>query len=272
MRNLKICQRCAVLMGSVLAVLAGRAVADTISLGNTAGYAVFAGAEIYNTGNTTVGGGSVGAPAIIGFPPGTVSSPYIVTETADFSSPTGDLNTILVTDLNLPPTQTLSSLSNQTLTPGVYDITGGNVSGTLTLDDQGQTDPLFIFQFAGAMITSDNFSMTTINAGANSSPGSNVFFLAGSSAILGSDNSIEGHIFSGSYISLGYGTSVSNGSVLAGSLIDLDDNTIDDTLYTPAGSPVVVPLPASAAAGAGLLGGLAVITMIAKRKRIAAWA
>jgi hypothetical protein len=102
-------------------------------------------------------------------------------------------------------------LGGLTLFPGVYMSTSTlGITGTLTLNGQGNPNAQFIFQIASGLTTATNSVVNLIN-GADPA---NVFWQVGSSAVLGTTSSFSGNILAFSSISLGTGT-VLNGRALA---------------------------------------------------------
>ncbi|HCS19395.1 MAG TPA: hypothetical protein DIW47_02340 [Bacteroidetes bacterium] len=88
-------------------------------------------------------------------------------------------------------------LDGQTFTPGVYSFPSSanlQVDGILTLDFQGNSDALFIFQIGSTLVTMTNSNVVAINTGNTTCIGSNVFWVVGSSA------TIDGSSFIGTVI------------------------------------------------------------------------
>lgn len=88
-------------------------------------------------------------------------------------------------------------LAGQTFTPGVYNFPSSanlQVDGILTLDFQGNSDALFIFQVGSTLVTMTNSNIVAINTGNTTCIGSNVFWAVGSSA------TIDGSTFIGTVI------------------------------------------------------------------------
>ena len=197
---------------------------------NTAGnFAVLAGSSVTNTGATVINGGDVGAvSSITGFPPGTITTPF-TTHLGDAAVTQGlsDFNTAFNAAAALTPTQDLTgqNLGGLTLTPGVYYYkSSAQLTGTLTLDSQGDPNAQFVFQIGSSLTTDANSVVTNING--DTQPGCPVFWEIGSSAVLGSDTAFEGHILAGSSITLVHGATLLDGSALAGSSVAMDCNEI----------------------------------------------
>ncbi len=88
------------------------------------------------------------------------------------------------------------------LWPGVYCFDASAfLTGTLTLDAQGDPNAVFIFQIGSTLITASNSTVTVINGGT----GCNVFFQVGSSATLGTGTSFTGNILALTSVTLNNG-------------------------------------------------------------------
>src|SRR6185503_3884960 len=85
-------------------------------------------------------------------------------------------------------------LGGATLPPGVYcSAAAMAVTGTLTLDAQGDPNAVFVFQMGTTITTATNASVRLINGGQSC----NVFWQIGTSATLGT-----GTTFAGSMLAL----------------------------------------------------------------------
>lgn len=206
--------------------------ADTITLGTAGNFAVLAGSTVTNTGSTIINGGNVGVSpgtAITGFPPGTVNPPY-TTHSADAvaSQAQSDLGHAYSVAAGLAPTQDLTGtdLGGLILTPGVYFFSSSaQLTGKLTLDDQGNSNAQFVFQIGSTLTTASNASVTTINGG--STPPCDIFWQVGSSATLGTGTAFEGHILALTSITMKTDATILDGSALArNGAVTLDTNTI----------------------------------------------
>ena len=84
------------------------------------------------------------------------------------------------------------NLGGQTLTPGLYTSTSSLeiILGDLTLDAQGDTNAVFIFQMASTLTTTTGRAVI-LSGGANAS---NIFWQVGSSATLGTTSVFKGNI------------------------------------------------------------------------------
>src|SRR5450759_2162967 len=108
------------------------------------------------------------------------------------------------------PTTQYSNIVNQldglTLTPGVYNFPSSAdllVNGTLTLDFQGNSNALFIFQLGSTLVTKAGSNVVAINTGNSDCLGSNVFWAVGSSATIDGDSFI-GTVIANTTITMAY--------------------------------------------------------------------
>ena len=240
----------------------------TITLGTAGNFAVLAGSTVTNTGSTVINGGNVGVSpgsAITGFPPGTIMAPY-TTHSADATAAQAqnDLTTAYNAAAGLAPTQTLTGdLGGRTLTPGVYSFSSSaQLTGTLTLNDQGNSAAQFVFQIGSTLATAGNSSVVTINAGPT--PDCNIFWQVGSSATLGTTTAFEGHILALTSITMNTGATIADGSALArNGAVTLDTNTITNCAASVP-EPATLPLMFL---GAMLLG-LPAMAMKSRQRRL----
>ena len=102
------------------------------------------------------------------------------------------------------------------LTPGVYHFdSSAQLTGTLTLDAQGNDNAYWVFQIGGALKTAKDSVVAMTNLGENHDFANGVFWQVGSSATLGSGTSFEGNILTHSSITMKTGASILNGRALA---------------------------------------------------------
>jgi hypothetical protein len=250
---------------------------STVDLGTAGNYAVLAGSTVTNTGNTVINGGDVGVSpgsAITGFsPPGTVTAPYTI-DNADAAAAQNDLTTAYNTAAGLAPTQDLTGtdLGGLTLTPGVYFFSSSaQLTGTLTLNDEGDPNAQFVFQIGSTLTTASNSTVATINDGDSTMPGCTVFWQVGSSATLGTGTDFEGHILALTSISMNTGADILDGSALAeNGAVTLQDNTITNCVSSESG-PTAVPLPSTLSSGLVMLGMLGAGARIFGARRGSRW-
>jgi hypothetical protein len=120
-----------------------------------------------------------------------------------------------------------ANLAGLTLFPGVYTIPAGtstsNLTGTLTLNGQGNANAAWVFQMPSTLITSPGSVVNVINTGA----GAGVFWNVGSSATLDTTTSFQGNILALTSITLNNGATIGCGRALADNgAVTMDHNTI----------------------------------------------
>jgi hypothetical protein len=185
------------------------------TLGAAAGYAVLGGSTITNTGSSVINGNLGLSPgtSVTGFPtPGIVNGTEDITNTA-----AANAQTALVTAYGALTSQSGGSvpltgdLGGRTLTPGVYSFSSSaQLTGTVTLDAQGDPSSVFIFLIGSTLTTASSAVVSVINGGSDC----NVFWQVGSSATLGTTTTFVGNILALTSITLNNGANV-KGSLLA---------------------------------------------------------
>jgi Ice-binding-like/Bacterial Ig-like domain (group 3) len=214
-----------VLVGVVGVPIAAAATAP-ISLASAADYAVLAASTVTNTGATTITGdlGLSPGTSVTGFPPGQVTGTSHVADAAAAQA-ASDLTAAYGDAAGRPVTATVPvELGGTTKTPGVYASPAGTfgITGTLTLDAQGDPGAIFIFKAASTLITASSSGVNLIN-GARAC---NVFWQVGSSATLGTYSIIRGNVMALASVTVTTGVTV-DGRVLARSAaVTLDTDTI----------------------------------------------
>ena len=201
-----------------------------VQIGDTQNYAILAGSTITNTGSSVVYGD-------IGLFPGTsfTGSADVVLDgeihlTDTEASKAKDALVVAYNDVagRTPVTIIATELGGQTLLPGVYASESGTfeITGTLTLDSQGNDKAVFIFQMASTLITASNSSVALTNAATSCE----VYWQVGSSATLGVNSKFAGRIYASESITLNNGAEVI-GQVLARTgAVTLDKNVISNQL------------------------------------------
>jgi len=121
------------------------------------------------------------------------------TNTTGFSTAEAkeDLSKIYNDITAIPPTGThlLTFGSGEVLTPGVYLVGGAmSITGSLTLDGQGDSDALFIMRGNAAFNTSAGATVTLING----TQPQNVYWIAQDAIGFGANTKIQGTLFSNS--------------------------------------------------------------------------
>ena len=156
-----------------------------VPLGTAANFAVLAGSTVTSTGPTVINGdlGLSPGTSVTGFPPGQVNGTIHAADSLALQAQ-ADLTSAYDDAATRPVTATVPvELGGTTETPGTYDSAAGTfgITGTLTLDAQGNPDAVFIFQAASTLITAAASNVDLIN----DAQAANVFWVVGSSATLG---------------------------------------------------------------------------------------
>jgi type VI secretion system secreted protein VgrG len=226
-----------------LLCVASQAAAQTVPpLGTTTTFAVLGGSTVTNTGTSVLTGdlGVWPGLAITGFPPGTVTGTThagdAVAQQAqtDLTAAYNDLaGQACGTDL------TGQDLGGLTLTSGVYCFTtSAQLTGTLTLDAQGDPNAVFVFQIGTTLTTASSSSVLFLNGG----PSCNVFWQVGSSATLGTSTTLAGSILALQSITLTTSANVSGQLLARNGAVTLDTGTV--SLCVPVCPPMTI-LPAT---------------------------
>ena len=182
-----------------------------VPLGATAaGFGVLAGSAVTNTGPTIVTGAVGVAPgsAISGFPPGTTVPPLDL-HSDDAAAAAAQVNlTAAFTNASTRAGAVVKAteLGGTTLTCGVYKSNAGTfgITGTLTLDGQGDPNAVFIFQTASTLITAAGSQVVLINGATPC----NIFWAVGSSATLGAGSLMQGAVLAQAAITANTGAVV----------------------------------------------------------------
>jgi hypothetical protein len=202
---------------------------------------VLAGAAVTNTGNTVINGnvGVYSGSSVTGFPPGIVTGGVIHSADSVAMGAQNDLTTAFVNAAGRPSNGTLpGDIGGLTFLPGVYTASSGlGITGTVTLNGNGNSSAVFIFQVGSALTTADTNSTVNLIGGAQAS---NVFWQIGSSATLGTSTIFNGTILAQASITLNTGA-VLNGRALARiGTVSLAGNAIVNP--GPSGAPGTISL------------------------------
>jgi hypothetical protein len=211
-------------------VLTTTAAQSAIKIGNTKNFAILAGSTITNTGSTVVYGdiGLFPGTSITGLADIVLDGEVYLTDTD--ASLAKDALVEAYNDVagRTPVTIIATELGGQTLLPGVYTSESGTfeITGTLTLDAQGDQDAIFIFQMASTLITAANSDVNLINAATSCE----VYWQVGSSATLGVDSRFTGRIYASESITLNNKAEVMGQILAMTGAVTLDDNVVSNQL------------------------------------------
>src|SRR4029077_4061933 len=110
------------------------------------------------------------------------------------------------------------------LTAGTYCFSSSaQLTGTLTLDAQGDASAVFVFQMGSTLTNARNSSVVMINGG---NP-CNVYWQVGSSATLGTGTAFEGNIVALASITLTTDVSVTGRALARTAAVTMDTNVVD---------------------------------------------
>jgi hypothetical protein len=235
-----------------VAYSASLAVPPPVDLGAATPFSVLAGTTVTNTGASIVSpdlGVSPGT-AVTGFAPtgsGTVvgtihaGDPVAAHAQADLTTAYNDL--VGRTSTAFVP----GDIGGQTITPGVYRSVAASlaITGTLTLDGQGDPNAIFIFQMSSTFITAASAQMTLTNG----AQACNVFFQVGSSVTLGANSTVRGNMLIFTSATVSAGVKVFGRVLAQNGAVTMDTNEIVSTTCPP--GTLTISTPASRSLGTG---------------------
>ena len=199
------------------------------SLGTAANFTVLAGSTVSNTGPSVIGGNLGVSPgrSVTGFPPGVIIGGSIHANDAVAIQAQNDLTTAYNAAAGTACNTDLTGqdLGGLTLTPGVYCYsTAAALTGTLTLDFQGDSTAVFVFQTGSTLTTGSNAAVVAINGSPSCN---NVIWKVGSSATLGTGTQFLGDVLALASITAATGAT-SDGSLYAlTGAVTLDSNPVN---------------------------------------------
>ena len=213
----------------------------SVNLGAAGDFAVLAGSAITSTGATAVTGDVGVSPGttITGLAPGDVTGVIHVNDSPAMDARTALLTTINELSLRTPHTEIVGDLKDQTFHLGIHHQTGAiQLTGTVTLDAENNSDAIFIFQTNAAFNTAAGSTVNLIRG----AKAANVYWVVGDAAGTGANTSLSGTILA-TAITLGAGT-VLNGRALSLTAVTLDANSITIPGPAPAGRSAIAPMVA----------------------------
>lgn len=230
------------LLALVLFSLGISASAQVVNLGTAATYGVIGASTVTNTGATLITGNLALSPgtSVTGFPPGIITGSRDVAN-ANALQAQNDVTTAYNFLASQPCGTTLSGdLGGRTLVPGVYCFSSSALlTGTLTLDAQGNTGAVFIFQIGSSLTTASGSSVVMINGGSSC----NLWWQVGSAAVLGTGSSFTGNILALTSVTLNTGAGLSGRAFARTGAVTLDSNAVAVCL-APLTCPVITVNPA----------------------------
>jgi hypothetical protein len=212
------------------------ALAQTYLGTNLRPFAVFGGTTVTCTGTSVITGAVGVSPgsATTGFPVPCAGVPV----TPPASDPAkADLVAAFGTLAAMTCGSTIGpNLTGLTLVPGVYCVTAAasNLTGTLTLDAQGNSAANWVFQMASTLNTSPNSTVSFINGTPANSCG--VQWLVNSSATLDTNTTFVGNILALTNITMNTGANLTGRALARNAAVNLNANNVSFAACT--GEPV----------------------------------
>jgi hypothetical protein len=197
----------------------------TVNLGAASNFAVLASSTVTNTGPTVVTGDLGVSPgsAVTGFPPGVVVGTIHAADAAAAAAQVALTAAFNDAATRAPATPIPPDIGGLSLTPGVYRAaTSLGITGTVTLNGQGDPNAVFIIQVPTALTTASTSVVSLING---TSP-CNVFFVVGSSATLGTGSTFAGNILAQASITATTGVNVTGRLLARAAAVTLDTNLV----------------------------------------------
>jgi len=208
-----------------------------IPLNSSFSFAVLGASTVTNTGSSVVTGdlGLYPGTSLIGFPPGIVLGTEHITDVVALNAQ-NDLTIAYTTLFNLPCDVSLTGqdLGGMVLTTGVYCFaTSAQLTGTLTLDAQGNNNAVFVFQIGTTLTTAFISSVSIINGGSDC----NVYWQVGSSATIGIGTTFVGNILALTSITATTGANIRGRLLARNGAVTLDSNTVSNALCNTCSVP-----------------------------------
>jgi len=214
-----------------IAVPAAAAQASAVNLATVSPFVVLGGQSVTNTNSSVLNGDLGVAPgtSLTGFEFPTVVNGATHDNDAVAGSAQADLTKAYDVAAGQPvaPGDVLTgqNLGNRTLTAGAYRYaSSAGLTGTLTLDAQGDPNAQFVFEIGSTLTTASASKVALING---ASP-CNVFWQVGSSATIDTTTEFVGNLMALTDITLNNGASVTGRVLARNGAITLDHNVLDN--------------------------------------------
>ena len=196
-----------------------------IDLGRAGSYGGLSSSGITNVGATVITGnmGTKGT-SITGFPPGKVVGQTDMNN-ANSTNAFADYAVAFQFGQSRIPSVNKAgktTLDGEVLVAGVYKYDSGvGLTGAMTFNGAGDSNSVWVMQIAKTLITG-SASQIILSGGAKSS---NIFWVVGTSATLGTYSTLHGSILAAAAITANTGSTV-NGGLYAGSAVNFQSSAV----------------------------------------------
>jgi hypothetical protein len=204
-----------------------------ISLGTAQSFAVLGSSTVTNTGLTSVTGDLGVSPgtAVTGFLPGVVTGGAIHAGDTAAAQAQADVTTAYnaATSTACKVDLTGQDLGSLTLTPGVYCFASSAfLTGTLTLNFQGNPSAFFLFKMGSTLTTASDSKVVLINA-VNTTCPPNLYWQVGSSATFGTGSSFAGNVIALASITMTTNVQLNGRALARNGAVTMDTNAVTQT-------------------------------------------
>lgn len=202
-----------------------------VDLGSAASFSVLAATAALSTGTTMMSGdlGVSPSTSVTGFPPGTYDG---VLHAGDPAAATAQADVLAALDeafSRAPHTEIAADLGGQVFHAGVHHQTAAlAVTGTVTLDGEGDPGAVFIFVGDAALDTAAASDVSLING----AQPCNVFWVVAGDIRTGASSSMSGMLLARGAITLGTDTTLT-GQALSRDTVTLADSTLTGAIPAP---------------------------------------
>lgn len=202
-------------------------------LGQAASFAVLGAQAVTSTGPTVINGDLGVSPgsSITGFPPGLLNGGLHFTDALAASAQADLVVAYDSASAATPEVGDFSVLDGRTLIGGTY--AGGEMSlpvgGTLTLDGEGATDSVWIFQASSSLVINSG-SVISLTNGASPC---NIFWQVTSDATIGTNVNFSGTVLALTSITARTGAVIDGRLLARNAAVTLDSNVISSSDCAP---------------------------------------
>lgn len=200
----------------------------SVDLGAASSYAILAFNTVTNVNSVgTIVTGDLGispGSALVGFPPGVVTGALHLGDATAATAKADVLTAYNDAAGRLGAAVLPADLSGLTLAPGLYKNSTSVMiaAGNLTLDAQGDSDAVFIFQM-GSTLTTLGGTKVILAGGAKAT---NIYWAVGTSATLGTNSVFKGTILAASAITTMTGADIEGRLLAQGAAVALDASLV----------------------------------------------